>query len=126
MLEELVAKYITLRDQKARLKAKYESDVASIDEALARCEGYFLKAMNDQGLTSLPTSAGVPYKQIRVSANVADWNATLPFIREHELWHMLEKRVNKTAIEQYAEENGDVPPGVNIRREVVVNVRRAA
>ena len=31
----------------------------------------------------------------------------------------------KQAVEQYKEEHGDLPPGINWREEVVVNVRRS-
>jgi hypothetical protein len=39
---------------------------------------------------------------------------------------LLEVRVSKTAVEQFREANDDeIPPGVNLRVERVVNVRRS-
>lgn len=123
MLEQLVQKYVTLRNRKAELKAKFDADTADINQTLDRCEQYFLKTMNAQGLDALPTEFGVPYKQRRTSATVGDWDATLGFIREQEAWHMLEKRVAKNAVEEYRTEHDDLPPGINWREEIVVNVR---
>jgi hypothetical protein len=55
---------------------------------------------------------------------VADWDQTLNWIKTEGAWHMLDRRVNKTAVEAYREANNDLPPGVNWRDEIVVNVRR--
>jgi hypothetical protein len=38
---------------------------------------------------------------------------------------MLERRVNKTAVEEFKAEHGEIPPGVNTRQEIVINVRRS-
>lgn len=123
-LDEMVAKYIELRDRKALLKAKYDADVEKIDEMLAACERFFLATMNEQKLEALPTAAGVPYKQKQTSAGIADWNLTLPWIIKNEMWHMLERRVSKSAVEEYRAANDDLPPGVNWAERTVVNVRR--
>lgn len=123
-LSELVEKYLTLRDRKGALKKKYDEDKAELDTALARCEVFFLKTMNAQGLEALPTSVGVPYKQHRTSAGVGDWGQTLPWIIKHEAWEMLERRVSKEAVEAYKAANDDLPPGITWRDEIVVNVRR--
>jgi hypothetical protein len=46
-------------------------------------------------------------------------------VKSNEDWGLLEVRVSKTAVEQYREQHDDdLPPGVNIREERVVNVRR--
>jgi hypothetical protein len=56
---------------------------------------------------------------------VADWDYVLDYIQKNELWNMLEKRVSKQAVEQYVEEHGNLPPGINWREELVVNIRRS-
>jgi hypothetical protein len=55
---------------------------------------------------------------------VADWDAFLDHVRENEAWEMLERRVNKTAVEQFKSVEGDLPPGVNWAETQVVNFRR--
>ena len=59
-----------------------------------------------------------------MSASVADWDAVLDHIRENDAWEMLERRVNKTAVEQFKAVNDDLPPGVNWSETQVVNFRR--
>lgn len=125
-MEELVSKYIELRDVKSQLKAKFDAKVSKIDSVLDRIEAAILNEFTESGVESCRTKAGTAYKQTRTSAGVADWESVLVFIRENDLWHMLERRVNKSAVEQFKEAHEELPPGINWREEVVINVRRSA
>lgn len=125
MIDQIVEKYIALRDAKAKHKAEYEAKVAEIEVALDRIEKHLLEKMQEQGLKSLPTGAGTAYISHRTSATVADWDSVLQFVREHDAWQMLEKRVSKTAIEEFRAANDDLPPGINWYESVVVNVKRS-
>lgn len=124
-MEELVEKYIRLRDAKAQLKAEYTQKAAKLDDILDRIEAVLLQQFSEFGMESVRTKAGTAYKSTRVSATVADWDSVLAFIKKNDLWQMLEHRVSKQAVEQFKEVNGDLPPGVNWREEVVVNIRRS-
>lgn len=122
---ELVSKYIQVRDKKAEMKKEFDGKVAKIDAALDKIEAALLSYFNENGLESISTDAGTAYKTTRTSATVADWDASLTFIRDHELWHLLEHRVSKKAVEEFKAANDDLPPGINWREEQVVNIRRA-
>lgn len=124
-LDEIVAKYMQLRDRKKVIKDEYDAKVADLDAAMERIENYLLAEMQKSGLKNLPTEAGTAYMSTRTSATVADWDSLLHFVREHELWTMLEKRVSKTAVDEYVAANDDLPPGVNVTQAVVVNIRRS-
>lgn len=124
-MEELVEKYIELRDQKSKMSADYKVKVAKIDSVLDKIEGELLRQFSDHGMESARTKSGTAYKSTRVSATVADWDYVLDFIQKNELWNMLERRVSKQAVEQYKEEHGDLPPGINWREEITINVRRS-
>lgn len=125
-LDSMVEKYIALRDKKAAMKKAYELEAEKIDTLLSRVEGILLKHFEETGTESAKTAAGTAYKSERTSATVADWDMVLGFIQSNEAWSMLDKRVNKTAVDEYRKANGDLPPGVNWRSEVVVNVRRGS
>jgi hypothetical protein len=125
MIDQIVEKYITLRDKKAVFKAEYEAKVAEIEVALDRIESHLMTRMQEQGLKSLPTSAGTAYIQHRTSVTTADWASFLGFVREHDAWNMLEKRPSKSAVEEFKEANNDLPPGINWTESVVVNVKRS-
>jgi uncharacterized protein YycO len=125
MIDQIVEKYIALRDQKAQFKAEYEAKVAEIEQALDRIERHLLEKMQEQGLKSMPTAAGTAYIQHRTAATVADWDSLLGFIRQNEAWTMLEKRVSKSAVEEYKAANDEMPPGINWNESIVVNVKRS-
>jgi len=124
-MQEIIEKYIELRDKKTELSAAYKKKVAGLDSALDQLEAVLLEKLNEIGMDSAKGSTGTVYKSKRTSATVADWDYVLDHIQKNELWNMLEKRVSKQAVEQYVEEHGDLPPGINWREELVVNIRRS-
>lgn len=124
-MDAMIEKYIQLRDAKDKLAAKYKTDAAKITEVMTRIEGFILESFTAQGVESARCNAGTAYKSVRTSATVADWDATLNFIRENEAWNLLDHRVGKKAVEEYKEANGDIPPGLNWREEIIINVRRS-
>jgi hypothetical protein len=124
-LQDIIEKYIELRDKKAELAAAYKKKVAGLDSALDQLEVILLEKLNEIGMDSAKGATGTVYKSKRTSATVADWDYVLDHIQKNELWNMLEKRVSKQAVEQYVEEHGELPPGINWREEVVVNIRRS-
>lgn len=124
-IDNIVAKYVQLRDKKAEIEAKAKAEVAEINRALEKCEIFLLQKMQEQGLEALPTAFGTAYKQTKHSYSVADWDSFLTFVRQGEHWAMLERRAAKKAVDEYRDEESDLPPGLNARSEVVVNVRRS-
>jgi hypothetical protein len=91
---------------------------------LDRIENFLLKRLTDQGVEAIRTKFGTAYTQERTSANVADWDMFLAFVREGEHWSALEKRVSKTFVDAHKQEHNDVPPGINVRVERVLNITR--
>lgn len=124
-MDEIIEKYIKLRDGKAQLVQKHKEKMQGIDSVLTRIEAALLEEFREMGVQSVKTDAGTAYVQLRTSAGVADWDAVLAYIKENDAWDMLERRVNKSAVESFREEKNDLPPGVNWREEQVVNVRRS-
>lgn len=124
-IEELVTKYIAARDKRASIMEEAKSRCAKIDAVMEKIEAVLLKALEESQADSIKTKAGTAYKSIRTSCTVADWDTVLAFIQEHDLWHMLERRVSKASVDAYREEYDAIPPGLNIRSEVTVNIRRS-
>lgn len=124
-IDGLVERYLALRDKKAEYKAQYDAKVEAIDQAMTKVENYLLKLMQELGVESIRTAVGTPYISRRSSASVSDWEAFLGFVREGGAWEMLERRANKTVVQQWREEHNDLPPGLNWREERVVNIKRS-
>lgn len=124
-LSELVGKYIELRDLRAQTKVEYDAKIAKIDKNLDKIEAHLLKTFDVAGMDSVRTEFGTAYTSTRTTASIADPDAFMTFCKENDAWHMLEKRVSKTAVEQFKAEHEDVPPGINYRAERTVNIRRS-
>ena len=123
---QLVQEYLTHRDAKDALKKRYDADKAALDATLDRLEGVMLNQLNAQGADNIKTPHGTFYRQVATSATVADWPVLLEHIKATEDWDMLERRVNKTAVVSFSEASGgDLPPGVNFKTAINVNVRRS-
>lgn len=124
-VDDIVAAYVRLRDQKSELKAQQAEAMKPYDEALAKLEAEALQILSDTGVESMKTSAGTVYKSVATSATVQDKSAFMDYIREHLAFDLLDVRANKTAVQDFVTENQDTPPGVVIRREMKVGFRRA-
>jgi hypothetical protein len=123
-IDVIVEKYIQLRDKKTQLTADLKAKTEQIDEAMDKCERFIMTHLNANGLDSCGSAAGTAYKASVTSATVADWNQLLAYVRENNMWNMLDRRVNKTAVTEFKDANDDLPPGINWREETVVRIRR--
>jgi glutaredoxin 2 len=123
-MESLVEAYIKIREKKSQIKAEYESQVDRLDAVQDRIEATMLQRFSEMGIDSVKTPAGTAYAQTRASATVGDWDAFLAYIKQHEAYELIERRVSKAAAEQHKAAHGELPPGVNWSETRVVNFRR--
>ena len=124
-IDSIIERYIKLRDKKAQMKAAFDASTADINNAMTRCEQVILEEINSQGVESVRTEFGTAFKSVTTSVTAADGEMFMQFCIANDRMDMLEKRPNKTAVEEYKAANDDLPPGINYRQAVSLNVRRA-
>lgn len=124
-VDEIVSLYIALRDEKAAMEKAHKDALKPIEEAMEAAEQAMLAKLNRLGVNSLRTTHGTVGKTVKTSVTVADWDIALKFVQDNDLWHFLEHRIGKAAVEGYIEENGEPPPGVNVSRFATVSFRRS-
>jgi phage host-nuclease inhibitor protein Gam len=126
-LSEAVSLYIQLRDKKAEMKADFDASIAPLNDKMDKLEAKLLDVFNKTGMDSVKTENGTAYTAVRTTASIADREAFMDYVKANEEWSLLEARASKTAVEQFRDSNnGELPPGINIRSERVVNIRRSA
>ena len=125
-LSDAVSLYIKMRDKKAQMKAEFDASVAPLNEKMEKLEAKLLDVFNKTGMDSVKTEFGTAYTTTRVTASVADREIFMTHVKENDDWALLEVRASKTAVEQYRDTNNDLPPGVSMREERVVNIRRSS
>ena len=125
-LSDAVAIYIKMRDKKAQMKADFDASVAPLNEKMEMLEAKLLDVFNKTGMDSVKTEFGTAYTTTRVTASVADREIFMNYVKANGEWSLLEVRAAKTAVEQFRSIHDDIPPGISMREERVVNVRRSA
>ena len=123
-IEKAIKAYRDLRDKKSELAEKHKEEMSPITKKMWDLEVWLLATLNKMGVNSMKTDAGTVFKKTSTSVKVTDWPAVLELIKEHDLWHMLEHRLSKAAVEEYIEAEGTAPPGVAIETQVGVNIRK--
>jgi hypothetical protein len=109
------------------MKADFDASIAPLNDKMDKLEAKLLDVFNKTGMDSVKTENGTAYTAVRTTASIADREAFMDYVKANEEWSLLEARASKTAIEQFRDSNnGELPPGINIRSERVVNIRRSA
>ena len=122
--EELVKLYIALRDRRSTRKRAYEMEDESDKGKQEKIEGILLHRFQEGGMESVRTAHGTAYKGTKTSCSCADRQMFFEFVKDNELFDLLEARPAKTVVDQYVEAHGELPPGINYSQTVVVKVRR--
>lgn len=124
-LDLVIAGVIAMRDKIDALKTQHKEQLAPLNQQMEKLEAYLQLQLVTLGTTSFTAKGtGTAYLQNVVGVTVEDWDATLDFIKTHEMWELLERRVSKTVVQEYIESTKEVPPGVSVRQETEVRVRR--
>lgn len=124
-LGKLTRAHINIRDARAALKKQFDDSDAEMKAAQEQLENAMLNHLNTHGMESVRTEAGTFYKQEDIKPSGSDWSALYEWIKQHDAWDALERRIKKTFISEYMEAHqGNLPPGVSVHREFVIRVRR--
>lgn len=123
-VEDVVRGFVKLRDKKNEIKRRHSEELAPINEKMATLEAWLQRDLLNRKVQSQKTAAGTAYLSTDARATVKDRDAYLDFVREKEMWDLLENRVSKTVVRDYLEETGEVVPGVHYEVSQVVRVRR--
>lgn len=123
-VDQVIAAYMKLRANKDAIEGEVKTKVADIKAKMEKLEAWIKSQADEQGVTSFKTKHGTAFLTTTDYANVADWDAVLDFIKTNDAFEMLEKRVSKTAVRNYVENDKYVPPGVNYGTKLEVNIRK--
>ena len=127
MSEITLEKLITI-DQKMKAKlAQIASEEKKIREERSQIKDAMLKIMTESNLqTATIKGLGTAYIYKSVFANVADDTVFFEWVKEHDAFEALERRVSRSFVQTYmGEHEGRIPPGINVISEFEVRVRKA-
>lgn len=123
-VDTVVKGYIKLRDMKNDLKKEQAEELKPINEKMTMLENWLQRDLMTRGVESQKTKEGTAFLSTTSAATVKDRDAFLTYVRENEMWDLLENRCSKTVVRDHLEDTGEVVPGVNYTETKVVRIRR--
>lgn len=125
--DEVVAKYVELRDRRAALKADYTKEDEKLKSAMETIESYLSHLMHEMGgVDSLKTAHGTAFKKVSTKASFADRDLARKYALETGNLDVFELRASSTGVKTYMDEHdGALPPGFSVFTEETVQIRRS-
>lgn len=124
--EKRIAQYVAVRDRIEDLKEKQAAEMKPLLDLQNLLSGWLQQHLETTGAESVKTSSGTAYISTRFTASLADPDAFMKFVIEQHKFELMDRRANATAVKDYVQENGGLPPGVNLSGIKTVGVRRAS
>jgi len=124
--DKLAEAFIKIRDARAVLKSEYEAKDKVLEEQATTLEQSMLDACKQIGADSIRTPFGTIIRSIKSRYWTNDWDSMYRFIRDHDAFALLEKRLHQSHMKEFLSENPNLQPaGLNVENEYTVVVRRS-
>jgi hypothetical protein len=122
-LEKAIKSYLALRTKIAEIEGAAKKETGKLRVLMAQLEAYIKQRADEEGITNVTTDYGTGYWTTHYSCTVANPSAFFDYVVNTAKFELLEKRASKSAVKEYIDENGSVPPGVNFGSYSAFNVR---
>jgi len=124
--DQLVETFITLRNERDRMRNEWEAKDAEIKEEMTTLEQALLAICNEANATSIKTDKGTVIRKLNERFFCSDWDNFRDYVLEHQALELLERRIHQGNFKEFIAERQDdgLPPGVNVMREYGVTVRK--
>ena len=124
-LEETVKVYLKIRDAIEDLKERQDTEMKALKAQFQVVSDVILEFCNSQNLDSVKTSAGTISRRVSSRYWTNDWDSLYRVIKEHDVPHLLHKRIHDGNMRQFIEEHPEAfPPGLNSSSEYTVQIRK--
>lgn len=123
-IEARIEQYVKLRDLIKEKDDAHKAAMKPYREALEQLNNIILDLLNKSGGDSIKTKSGTAFKTVKRTASLEDPERFMDFVIAKGAFELLDRKVNITAAEDFAKENGVLPPGVKVTAQAAVNIRR--
>ena len=124
-IDELVRRYVLLRDKIKEADDAHKAKLRDAKEHLDELNNTLLARLNDVGGESVKTSHGTVYRTTRRTASIADGDAFRQFVISNEAFDLVDWKANANAVDDFIKAETAPPPGVNFTTAFTVGVRRS-
>lgn len=125
-LDELVKIYLTIRNEREKLKSGWEVKDGELEQDMKSLEQSMLTVCNDTNASSIRTESGTVIRSLKERFTTNDWDNFKKFVLDNEAIDLLERRIHQGNFKEFMAEHKDdgLPPGVNVMREFTIVVRK--
>lgn len=125
-LDKLTAIYLKMRDKRDDMRRDAEAREKEIEEQMSIIEAEMLEVCKQMNADSVRTPHGTIIRSVKSRYWTNDWDSMYQFIKEHDAFGLLEKRLHQTHLKEFLSENPNTfPIGVNVENSYSVVVRRS-
>ena len=124
-VETVIQAFMKLRDQRSQLKQAYDEEDATLKAKMEKLETWLMAQMQATGARQLGSTVGTAYQQTVMKGNCSDWPTFWGWLAENQRFDMMEKRISVKTIQEYYQESGELPPGINVSPELRVVIRKS-
>jgi len=125
-LDQLTSIYLKIRDKRAENKREFENVDKDLEQQQQMLAEQMLDTCKEMNADSIKTPHGTIIRSVKSKYWTGDWDSMYRFIKEHDAFGLLEKRLHQTNMKDFLHENPDVMPmGLNVENEYTIVVRRA-
>lgn len=120
--EQLARVYVKIREKRREI-AQQDDTLKEQQEVITQ---QLLEICKEQGATTIRTPYGTVSRRVTKSFWTNDWPSFYKFVKEHDVFSLMQQRINNLNMEQFLEDNPDLyPPGLNadMKHTVVITKR---
>jgi hypothetical protein len=123
-VDKAIENYVKLRIKKQEIENVVKEKTKKIDGLMTKLEHFLMTECAEQNVESFKTEHGTAFIKETDYASVDDWDAVIAFVAQEDAFEFMTKKVNKTAVKEYIEENKMPPPGMSygLRKDIQIRV----
>ena len=111
----------------AAMNKDNDERTAPVKAEMERVEGLMANYLAEHKVKNAATAHGTFYKELVVRPRATDWTAFYNWIKEHDAFQFLHKRITADEVSAFMEMHKDddvgLPPGIAVDKEYVIRVR---
>jgi hypothetical protein len=124
--DRLVVVFIKIRDAIAEVNKEYDARLKVLKDQKDKVGTELLRRLHERGSKQTKTDAGTAFISETMAVTIADEDLFGNFVLAEQDYSFYQKRVKVEHLKEYMKEHeGMLPPGLNVHRELEINVRRA-
>jgi hypothetical protein len=123
--EQIISKYIEIRDFKKREADAFAERMKPYDQALQTLAGAAALLAKQTGQSALKANSGTAFPTTQLRVKNADREKFLDWVFQNNAREFLTAHVSKEAVKQYLEDSDVPPPGIEIETSIEWQFRKA-